>query len=93
MAGGIYDINFFPLPMHCAIFGRDLGKDLKIEYQNDPNSGHYQITPYAFMPKIGRKLTPPLTVDLGQGILRVMEAEHRQIHNDAMQEEDIIIKE
>ena len=57
-----------------------LGKELEIRYQNDPNSGHYQVTPYAFMPRMGRKLVPPLTVDLGQGILRVMEEEHRQIH-------------
>lgn len=62
------------------MIGEILGRELEIEYQNDPNSGHYQITPYAFMPKIGRKLTPPLTVDLGQGILRVMEAEHRVLH-------------
>ena len=59
---------------------RVLGKELEIRYQNDPNSGHYQVTPYAFMPRMGRKLVPPLTVDLGQGILRVMEEEHRQIH-------------
>lgn len=62
------------------MIGEMLGKELKIEYDDDPNSGHYQITPYAFMPKIGRKLVPPLTVDLGQGILRVMEAEHRAMH-------------
>ena len=54
------------------MIGEMLGKELTISYQNDPNSGHYQVTPYAFMPKVGRKLVPPLTVDLGQGILRVM---------------------
>lgn len=62
------------------MIGEMLGKELRIEYENDPNSGHYQITPYAFMPKVGRKLIPPLTVDLGQGILRVLEAEHRKLH-------------
>lgn len=62
------------------MIGEMLGKELAIEYEHDPDSGHYQITPYAFMPKIGRKLVPPLTVDLGQGILRVMEAEHRALH-------------
>lgn len=68
------------------MIGEMLGKELVIEYQNDPNSGHYQITPYAFMPKVGRKLVPPLTVDLGQGILRVMEEEHRAL-NPEMQSE------
>lgn len=71
-------------PMRVAdlfrMIGEMLGRDLEIKYQNDPNSGHYQVTPYAFMPRMGRKLVPPLTVDLGQGILRVMEEEHRQIH-------------
>ena len=71
-------------PMRVAdlfrMIGEMLGRELEIRYQNDPNSGHYQVTPYAFMPRMGRKLVPPLTVDLGQGILRVMEEEHRQIH-------------
>lgn len=61
------------------MIGEMLGRELTIEYQHDPNSGHYQITPYAFMPKVARKLIPPLTVDLGQGILRVMEEEHREM--------------
>ena len=69
------------------MIGEMLGKELVVEYQNDPNSGHYQITPYAFMPKIGRKLAPPLTVDLGQGILRVMEEEHRKLHPEMLEED------
>ena len=68
------------------VIGEMLGKDIEIRYQNDPNSGHYQITPYSFMPKVGRKLVPPLTVDLGQGILRVMEAEHRDMHPELTSE-------
>lgn len=62
------------------MIGEMLGKDLNIVFQEDPNSGHYQITPYAFMPKVGKKLTPALTVDLGQGILRVMEDVHKELH-------------
>lgn len=62
------------------MIGEMLGKELTINFQNDPNSGHYQITPYTFMPKVGKKLTPPLTVDLGQGILRVMEEVHKELH-------------
>ncbi|MDR2745240.1 MAG: NAD(P)-dependent oxidoreductase [Desulfovibrio sp.] len=62
------------------MIGEMLGRELSVNYQDDPNSGHYQITPYSFMPKIGRKLMPPLSVDLGQGILRVMEEEHKALH-------------
>lgn len=68
------------------MIGEMLGKELTINYQNDPNSGHYQVTPYAFMPKVGRKLVPPLTVDLGQGILRVMEEEHKELHPELASE-------
>jgi len=64
------------------MIGEMLGKDIEVVYQHDPNSGHYQITPYAFMPKVGKKMTPILTTDLGQGILRVMEDVHREMHPD-----------
>ncbi len=68
------------------MIGEILGREIELKYQNDPNSGHYQITPYSFMPKVGRKLVPPLTVDLGQGILRVMEEEHRRLHPELTSE-------
>ncbi|MBQ7457360.1 MAG: NAD(P)-dependent oxidoreductase [Desulfovibrio sp.] len=69
-----------------------LGKPLDIKFQNDPNSGHYQITPYAFMPRIGRKLVPPLTVDLGQGILRVMEEVHKSLNNALPEEGGYLVQ-
>ena len=59
-----------------------LGKPIEIKYQHDPNSGHYQITPYAFMPKVGRKMTPHLSTELGQGVLKVMEEIHQELHPD-----------
>ena len=62
------------------MIGEMLGKKLEIVFQDDPNSGHYQITPYAFMPKVGRKMTPHLSIDLGQGVLRVMEEVHQELH-------------
>lgn len=62
------------------MIGEMLGRELEIKYEHDPNSGHYQITPYAFMPRVGRKMTPHLSIDLGQGVLRVMEEVHRQMH-------------
>ena len=59
-----------------------LCKHNEITYQHDPNSGHYQITPYAFMPKVGRKMTPHLSTELGQGVLKVMEEIHQELHPD-----------
>lgn len=64
------------------MIGEMLGKELTINFQHDPNSGHYQLTPYAFMPKVGRKMAPLLTTDLGQGILRVMEEVHKELNPD-----------
>lgn len=59
-----------------------LGKKIEINYQHDPNSGHYQITPYAFMPKVGRKMTPHLSIELGQGVLKIMESIHQELYPD-----------
>ena len=73
------------------MMGEMLGRELRIEFQDDPNSGHYQITPYAFMPRVGKKLVPPLTVDLGQGILRVMEEVHQNLHPDLKNEGGYIV--
>ena len=64
------------------MIGEMLGKDINIKYQHVPNSGHYQITPYAFMPKVGRKMTPHLSIELGQGVLKVMEEIHQELHPD-----------
>jgi UDP-glucose 4-epimerase len=65
-----------------TMIGEMLGKELRVAYQEDPGSGHYQITPYAFMPRLAKKLTPNLTTDLGQGILRVMEEIHNAMRPD-----------
>ena len=74
------------------MIGEMLGKELEINYLDDPDSGHYQITPYAFMPKLGKKLTPNLTTDLGQGILRVMEEAHAAAHSSLQEMGGYLIK-
>lgn len=42
---------------------------IEIEYLPPTNSYHYEITPYSFAPKIGKRLTSRTYLDLGQGIL------------------------
>ncbi|QWE27012.1 NAD(P)-dependent oxidoreductase [Polynucleobacter sp. AP-Ainpum-60-G11] len=44
-----------------------------IKFINDYQSGHYIRTPYAYLPKIGKKYVPPMHVDLGQGLLELIE--------------------
>jgi UDP-glucose 4-epimerase len=50
-----------------------LGMKTEIDFRDQKLSGHYVRTPYAYQPKLGRKYTPPLHVDLGQGLLQLIE--------------------
>ena len=51
----------------------DISKD-NIEFEDHPYySGHYVRTPYAYQPKLGRKYVPPIHVDLGQGLLQLID--------------------
>lgn len=61
------------------MFSEILGKDISPVYSdNDDKDGHYRVTPYAFTPKAGKKLTTPHYVDMGQGVLQVIEEIYRQ---------------
>jgi len=42
---------------------------VKLEYSKVPVSGHYSVTPYAFHPRLGKKLVSHLYTDMGQGLL------------------------
>ncbi|MEO5359374.1 MAG: NAD(P)-dependent oxidoreductase [Nitrospirota bacterium] len=45
---------------------------IEIEFLPADTDLHYEITPYTFAPKIGRRLTSRTYVDLGQGILETI---------------------
>lgn len=49
-----------------------LGFSTQVQYLDSQKSGHYIRTPYAYQPKLGRKYTPPLHVDLGQGLIQLI---------------------
>lgn len=59
-----------------------LGGPIEFEFLSEDKSGHYEITPYSFNPQVGYKMTPRLSTDLGQGILRVIEDVHRDLNAD-----------
>ncbi|MBU2538868.1 MAG: NAD(P)-dependent oxidoreductase [Proteobacteria bacterium] len=44
-----------------------------VEFVDGDYTGHYVRTPYAYQPKLGRKYVPPLHVDLGQGLLQLID--------------------
>lgn len=55
------------------------GKRLNINYLNEQkNSSHYGITPYRYTPKASIKMTPDEFIDLGQGLLDVIEDIHQK---------------
>jgi len=70
-----------------------LGEEIKFEFERNPNNVHYKITPYSFNPKVGMKLAPPLHVDLGQGILRVIEDIHKKLNPELNDLHGILVKE
>ena len=43
-----------------------------VKFIKDKYAGHYVRTPYAYQPRLGRKYIPPIHVDLGQGLLQVI---------------------
>lgn len=50
-----------------------LGMPDAVEFVEGEYAGHYVRTPYAYQPKLGRKYVPPLHVDLGQGLLQLID--------------------
>jgi len=54
-----------------------LGNRIKINFEaSESATPHYNVTPYSFVPKIGRKLTTPEYVDMGQGLLECISEIH-----------------
>jgi UDP-glucose 4-epimerase len=50
-----------------------LGIPDAVEFIEGDYVGHYVRTPYAYQPKLGRKYVPPVHVDLGQGLLQLID--------------------
>jgi len=50
-----------------------LGLSSAIEFVAGEHLGHYVRTPYAYQPKLGRKYMAPMHVDLGQGLLELID--------------------
>ena len=68
-----------------------LGRNIAFDFLAEGETGHYEITPYSFNPKIGKKMAPKLTTDLGQGILQVIESIHRELHPELTTVQDMLV--
>ncbi len=51
-----------------------MGNNVDVSWADEEPAGHYQLTPYAFMPQVGHKMVPSDYVDLGQGLLDCLAA-------------------
>ena len=49
-----------------------LQTDIRFEFADSPPMGHYNATPYSFIPKVGHKLVGNLYMDMGQGLLECL---------------------
>ena len=67
-----------------TMFAEILGRPIAIDYRHTggPGAGHYAVTPYAYTPRPGKKLVTTHYVDMGQGLLRMIEDIHREIDRD-----------
>lgn len=70
-----------------------LGGEIEIIYNNSKSETHYQVTPYSFNPKLGKKLVSTYYVDMGQGILNIMSEIYASIHKDAHEKLGFLIEE
>jgi UDP-glucose 4-epimerase len=61
------------------MLGEMLGLPQEIEFIETDRPGHYVRTPYAYQPRLGRKYVPPLHVDLGQGLLELIDDIRREL--------------
>lgn len=59
-----------------------MGMNDKVEFIESQYKGHYVRTPYAYQPKIGRKYVPPMHVDLGQGLVQLIEEVRQNMEHE-----------
>ena len=61
-----------------------IGGDIDVKFENlkSGDDEHYVITPYRYTPKRATKMTSTTFVDLGEGILEVVEEVSQEIHTE-----------
>jgi len=55
------------------------GNKISIEYVPATENYHYEITPYAFAPKTGKRLVTSTYLDMGQGMLEYIHELHKKL--------------
>lgn len=55
-----------------------LGNKLTIEFRHERPDAHYEVTPYSFNPRLGKKYVSHYYIDMGQGLLQCIEEIYKQ---------------
>lgn len=55
-----------------------LNNKIKLEFVKSDKEQHYQVTPYSFSPKLANKIVSDHYIDLGQGILDILDQMHKE---------------
>jgi UDP-glucose 4-epimerase len=55
-----------------------IGSNVSINVNAGDMTGHYFQTPYSYTPKLGKKLVRSLYIDIGLGLLDLIEQHHQE---------------
>lgn len=68
-----------------------LPKKMELKFEEKTEEEHYNMTPYSFHPKIGRKLVSHQRIDLGQGLLDLFAEFHENRHGHTVRDGNWIV--
>jgi UDP-glucose 4-epimerase len=69
-----------------------LGGKIEVEFKPRKSNVHYVMTPYSFNPKLGIKLVSEEFVDMGQGLLQLMEEIFKETHSEYKEDMGVLLK-
>ena len=58
-----------------------LDDGIELDFHTENQNQHYKITPYSFNPRLGKKYSPELHIDMGQGLLQLLHTIQKQVIN------------
>jgi len=70
-----------------------IGKPVVFHFEEVQDQNHYEITPYSFSPKVGKHFSSSLHIDLGQGVLKLVEEIYQKVSPELKNINGIFIKE
>ena len=56
------------------------------------SDAHYEMTPYTFIPKYGKKMSPHLHRDFGQGLLQVIQDVYKDLHPEEHKQHGLLLQ-